>query len=190
LYDLCVCSHRVKMHAPAPITPPFPIDMQEADDDAYSTVERQISSWEPVLPPEFSTKYTHVETSALLAQARLYKTAGLILIHRLRHPLGVHDETGKRYAESIFHDLSSFTWSRGSQYASGIGSNFLLLLATLELPKQGNLMIRTLEPFRFGPKQYIQILEFVEYVRVQRNFGFDGLWFDLAEDGLFGVALP
>ena len=190
LYDLCACSHRVKMHAPAPITPPFQIDMQEADDDAYSTVERQISSWEPVLAPDFFTKYTLVETSALLAQARLYKTAGLILIHRLRHPLGVQDEVGKHYAETILHDLSSFTWSIGHQDASGIGLNFLLLLFTLELPEQGISLIQALEPFRFGPNQYIRILEFVEYARGQRNCGFDGLWFDLAEDGLFGVALP
>jgi hypothetical protein len=47
-----------------------------------------------------------------------------------------------------------------------------------------------LEPLRFGPKQYSRILEFVEYVRVRRNCGFDGLWFHLAEDGLFGLALP
>lgn len=189
LYDICVCSHRVKMYAPAPIKPLLPIDTRE-EGDVYSTVERQISSWEPVLPPDFFTKYTHVETSALLAQARMYKTAGLILIHRLRHPLGVHDKTGKHYAESILHDLSSFARNIGNQEASGIGSNFLLLLVTLELPEQGNMLIRILEPFKFGPKQYIQIFEFVEYVRVQRNCGFDGLWFDLAKDGLFRVALP
>jgi hypothetical protein len=186
LYDLCVCSHRVKIHAPAPL----PIEAQEADEDAYSTVERQISSWKPVFPPGFFTNYTSIETSAFLAQASLYKAAALILIHRLRHPLGVHDETGKRYAEGILHDLSSFIWSFRSQDASGIGTNFLLLLVTLELPEQGTSLIRTLEPLRFGPKQYSQILDFVEYARLQRHCGFDGLWFDLADDGLFGISLP
>lgn len=184
LYDLCACSHRVKTHAPVPI-PASPTDAQEADDDAYSAVERQIRSWEPIVLPE--CRYTSVETSALLAQARMYKTAGLVLIHRLRHPLGVADEL--KCARSILNDLSTFTWNIGSQDASGIGSNFLLLLGTLELPEKGNALIRALEPHRFGPKQYIQILEFVDYVKVQRNCGFHGLWFDLVEDRL-GVTLP
>lgn len=190
LYDLCVCSHRIKLHCPALINTPFSIDVHEVNDDAYSVVERHINSWEPVLPPDFFTKYTNFETSALLAQTRMYKTAGLMLIHRLRYPLGVHDEVGQRYAENILHDLNSFAWMQGRQYASGIGCNFLLLLVSLELPEEGESLSQTLEPLRFGPKQYFQILEFVEHVRAQRNYGFDGLWFDLAEEGLFRVALP
>lgn len=190
MYDICACSYRLKTHTSTPIPPRFSAEVQEEDDDVFSTVERQIISWGPVLPSNFFTQYTRVETTAMLAQASMYKAAALLLIHRLRYPIGVNDQIGQRYAELIYLGLSSFSWSEGSQYASGIGSNFLLLLVTLELPEKGSSLIWKLEPFRFGPKQYIRILEFVEYVRVRRNGGFDGLWFDLAEEGLYGVALP
>lgn len=80
----------------------------EINNDNYSEIEQRLRQWEPSCPTALFSKYSHIEVSAMIMQARVYRIAGLLLIHRLRYPLGVEDEEGSRLAMIIVAELSCF----------------------------------------------------------------------------------
>jgi hypothetical protein len=65
-------------------------------------VEEMVRKWDArgsghVLPPDAE--------GVIEAQARIYKTAVLLVIHRLRHGLGMHHEEAGRMAQTILEEI-------------------------------------------------------------------------------------
>jgi hypothetical protein len=184
LYELCERSYQAKMngfgeHA----SPPGAVE-----DDPYSDVERKIRDWTPELPSSFFATYSALEVSIILAQARSYRIAALLVIHRLRFPLGDEDLVAQYYANDILRELSILkVWP--SDAATGLGLDFPLLVATLELPQLGSDIYKAFEPLRFRRQHSDQILNFIKFVTAARENGYNGLWFDLVHNRLLGVTL-
>lgn len=184
LYDLCERSYQAKtsgfvQHA-------YPWDSVEGDH--YSEIERKIHDWTPELPARFFVMYSEWEVSMMLAQARCYRIAALLVIHRLRFPLGVESLIGQRYADDILTELSILqAWPPDA--ATGLSLDFPLLVATLELPDRGADLYRALEPLRFRRQHSDEIMDFINLVVTARDNGYRGLWFDLVCNRLHGITM-
>ncbi|KAH7176849.1 hypothetical protein EDB81DRAFT_773652 [Dactylonectria macrodidyma] len=183
LYDLCECSWRCKMHIVTPIVFKY-------GDDPYLEIERRIYGWSPQLPPDFYSKYTPRETAGMLAQASLYRTAALLIIHRLRFPLGMEDDTAFVYAENIFSELRLLaTWPPEEL---GVGLDFPLTVAMMEMPGPGEELFNVFQPMRFRQANggSVEIMSFIKSITTMRDMGYSGSWFDFVGDGLRGMILP
>jgi len=176
LYDLCQASHEAKTCA-------FDVPGQVFC-DPYAEVERQINAWYPVCPPSFA-KYSSTETAVMWSMARSYRLAALLIIHRLRYPLGIEDKCGARYAQAILDEVVPL-----SRLRTSIGLDFPLLVATIELPVLGAAVSKAFQPLRYCKRQLDAILDFVQRVREAQAAGFVGLWFDLVESEYEGDILP
>lgn len=184
LYELCERSYASKMNELWRFTSSW----DAGEDDTYSEVERRIRGWSPNLPPCFFTTYSALEVSVMLAQARSYRIAALLIVHRLRFPLGTEDLIAQRYADDILRELSILkAWPHDA--ATGLGLDFPLLVATLELPSQGLDFYTAFESLRFRRQHSDMILDFVRFVTAARENGYNGLWFDLVHGHLHGVTL-
>jgi hypothetical protein len=157
--------------------------------DPYKTVEEKIAAWHPRYPPDFETRFTAAEKAVMSAQAQSYQTAILLVIHRLRFPLGTEDAVAHQYARDIIECLSPLkTWP--SDGATGLALDFPLLVAMVELPVQAGVLFTALEPLRYRKRQSADMLDFIETVNKARQSGFRGLWFDLVHKEFRGDILP
>jgi hypothetical protein len=176
LYDLCERSYQVKM-------------CDYASDDPYAEIEEKICAWTPILPPHFFSQYSTTEITTMLTQARLYRITALLIIHRLRFPVGIEDTAARSYAESILNELRLVvTWPPDDFV--GLAVDFPLLTAMIEMPVWGEEILRAVEPRRLRKAPTEEIMEFVRHVRKSYEMGYRGLWLDLTTDELLGVILP
>ncbi|POR33094.1 Fatty-acid amide hydrolase [Tolypocladium paradoxum] len=51
-------------------------------------LELDIHTWRPPVPDGFTTRFTSTEVAHMISQAQAMPTAALLVVHRLRHPLG------------------------------------------------------------------------------------------------------
>jgi hypothetical protein len=184
LYELCERSYQAKLNEFVEHVSPW----DSVEDDTYSEIESKIRDWAPELPSCFFTAYSTLEVSIMLAQARSYRIATLLVIHRLRFPLGIEDLVAQCYANDILRELSILkAWPPDT--ATGLGLDFPLLIATLELPEVGSDIYKVFEPLRFRRQHSGEILDFINFVTAARENGYNGLWFNLVHDRLHGVTL-
>lgn len=184
LYELCERSYQAKTSEL--VEHRSPSDPNE--DGHYCEIDRKIRAWTPQLPSDFFTAYSSLESAIMLAQARSYRLAALLVIHRLRFPFGTEDLAAQRYADDILRELSILkAWPPDA--ATGLGLDFPLLVATLELPGPGWDIYKVYEPLRFRRQHSEEILDFITFVTAAREDGFNGLWFDLVQDRLHGITL-
>lgn len=172
LYDLCERSYQVKMR-----TIPIFCEQEGLEgSDPYEDIEKKISAWKPLRHESRSLQHEFLETDAALAQASLYRIAALLVIHRLRFPIGKEDSTARRYADYILTQLSFI--SKCSSEGTGIGLDFPLLVAMMELPHRGEPVFWALDNFRIR-QNFSNLAQFVKSVRKEYDSGYDGLWLDL-----------
>jgi hypothetical protein len=96
LYDLCEINHELSCG--------FPGDLSEIMKrlDCICTV---VYEWQPIVPPQFLDQYAEEEVINILAQAKCFRLALLIISHRLRHPYGVRDQEAMFLADEILSEL-------------------------------------------------------------------------------------
>ncbi|KAH8659874.1 hypothetical protein BX600DRAFT_466870 [Xylariales sp. PMI_506] len=177
LYRLCERSYQVKTASAIPIPP------EEPHADPYCDIELEIKQWNPNPTPEFFTDFNPLEIVTMLMQARVYRTAALLVIHRLRYPLGVEDEVAALQAESILADLTGFVgWA--PEYMRGLAVSLPLLLAMLEIDGPGELVMEKLIHYGWHTRYKEKMHKFVGLARAARTVGYRGLWFDLVDDDL------
>ncbi|PSN62733.1 hypothetical protein BS50DRAFT_560462 [Corynespora cassiicola Philippines] len=185
LYDLCECSY----HDIAVSSAKHDGGAGVNEYNPYCGIEHRIKTWRPLYPPDFLNKFSTLEITAMQAQANSYKNAALLIIHRLRFPLGVEDGAAHDYAEAILKELSPLTgWPCTG--ATGLGLDFPLFIAMIEIPGWGEKVFRAFEPLRYRKRQAKDMLEFLRVIQKSRLIGYTGLWFDLVEDSFQGDFLP
>ncbi|KAK2058656.1 hypothetical protein LY76DRAFT_616337 [Colletotrichum caudatum] len=94
LYDLCRISYHLR----------YEVEVEEQMLE-LARLGETIEAWQPVIPPDFTKRFTTSEVIHMLAQSRIYKTAAMLFIHRLRHRFGDGDDTASAMAKSIISDL-------------------------------------------------------------------------------------
>ncbi|KAF4121474.1 hypothetical protein GMORB2_1881 [Geosmithia morbida] len=175
IQELCDCSVRVREQGTMASRPSSDDDGR----DAYTDIEAKIRRWEAWPPPDVFSRFTALEVTAMLLQARLYRIATLLIIHRLRYPLGVRDEEALVGANMIFSELKSFmSWAPSDLRALPIG--LPLLVAMLEIKEPGEGIVGQLALFETYPRYVSEFIRFVDLVWDARKGGFRGPWVDLA----------
>jgi hypothetical protein len=184
IYELCERSYQARANRIVERASPW----NSIEDDIYSEIERKIQNWTPELPSSVLTTFSTFEISVILAQARSYRIASLLVIHRLRFPLGIEDLVAQRHADNILRELSGLkAWPLDA--ATGLCVDFPLLVATLELPGPGSDIYKAFEPFRFRRQHSEEMLDFIKFVTGARENGYNRLWFDLVHNRLHGVTI-
>lgn len=184
LYDLCECSHEMKRD----ITD-IGSDSHPEHSQRLAEIEQTIRHWKPQTSPQIFTDFAQHEILAMVTQANVYRLAALLIIHRLRYPLGVEDAAGQDLANSIFAEMSFFTKS-ATQKTTALPVVFPLTLSMFEVQGPGEELLERLSSFTVQSTSALRLQEFVKRVRASRELGFRGLWFELVETQLHAAMPP
>lgn len=123
------------------------------------------------------------------AQASMYQMAGLLIAHRILNPLGTLDDLASSYANSILLEFSKYSASVGPDTTLPYVA-FPILMAAFEIPNVPNELWKSITLLSAAPVCAAQMLGIVEYVWIQRRFGFAGFIFDLVDDGPDFTVVP
>ncbi|KAH6999298.1 hypothetical protein EDB80DRAFT_724560 [Ilyonectria destructans] len=187
LYRLCERSHAAKSNA---ATRNWKSTSREHLKDGYSDIETSIELWAPEIPPGFFTAYDNTERRMMIMQANAYRLAALLVIHRLRFPLGVQDNLGQSYAYRIIEGISSFFAQKNTQDAAAFPVTFPLFISMLEVEGPGEDLLENLRSFPVQNICMLRMHDFVKYVRMMKGSGFNSLWFNLVEFNLTCALIP
>ncbi|KAF2017746.1 hypothetical protein BU24DRAFT_157614 [Aaosphaeria arxii CBS 175.79] len=191
-YDICKISYAAKITGRRSIVSAgatTPSLRSSPDSSSLDALEEKVRQWEPSPPLTFFTEYTPSEVSAMLLQARVYRLATLLIIHRLKYPLGVEDEYASRLALLIMVELECFT-QQVTDTTDGLAIGLPLLVSALETGYLNDRIVSYVAPVSANPDYAQKLQDFVSLVRAARDHGYLGLWFDLVEGGLHVPILP
>ncbi|OAG08187.1 uncharacterized protein CC84DRAFT_561306 [Paraphaeosphaeria sporulosa] len=96
-YDLCSISHSLVRNIGKTHTE---LLHQELD-----KIQADVENWQPSHPEGFLHEFSASEVVQLLAQARVYRLAALLMIHRLRHPFGREDGQADIWSREVMMEL-------------------------------------------------------------------------------------
>ncbi|KAE8375686.1 hypothetical protein BDV26DRAFT_294801 [Aspergillus bertholletiae] len=168
LYDLCVASQQLAEGS-----------VQER---ILENIEYQIRTWSPEDSSLCLEAYSELEILSMRTQATMYRTAGLLLIHRLRHPLTSEDMTAAALANDILEARNRFFVDAGTD-AKLQNASFPLFLALLEIPISPEGLWQSSTRLRTRPTFVDRLFAFNSYYWDQRRSGFNGLLFELIDHG-------
>lgn len=184
LYDLCERSNALKKAGFDTTSEPRP-----GVPDSFADIEQAIREWKPETPPRLLTEYGKHEILIMVAQAKVYCLAALLIIHRLRYPFGVEDGPATDLANNIISDLSYFARS-ASKDATALPVIFPLIVAMLEIDGPGEEILEELSSYTVQSICAAKLHGFVKQVRSSRESGFRGIWFDLVDTQLDAAVIP
>lgn len=214
LHQICTRSHAAKLAAAAATSPTSPTSSSPGGGgggssnssdgvastawdhtyypprDCYSDLEESIKHWTPSIPPDFFSKYDKSEVQMMTTQARAYRLAALLVIHRLRYPLGVRDDTARRYASKVFAEVSSAYDRLPRAGAAALPIGFPLFVSMLEIEGPGEMLLDQLGGYAIHSLALAKLRGFISEARLARVSGFSGLWFDLVEERLHYAVIP
>jgi hypothetical protein len=124
----------------------------------------------------------------MVTQANTYRLAALLVVHRLRYPLGVEDEAAHFLANSIFSELSYFV-KNDAMKSTALPIVFPITLAMFEVEGPGEELLDKLAAFTVQNMSAVRLRGFVNQVRTARQSGYGGIWFELVDSQLH-VAMP
>jgi hypothetical protein len=179
-YDLCVASKMLKHQLQSG---------PQVDTSAITQIEQRLLSWSPEPPPDLTDRFSKQEIHAMHAQALMYRTAGLLIAHRMMNPIGTLDDTASCYANSIILDFMSCSTSLGPG-ESLHNVAFPILVAALEIPTVPSEIWKSIKLLAIAPACVTKILDLVDHVWLKRRLGSMSFLLDLVEDGPDLVILP
>ncbi|OKP11115.1 hypothetical protein PENSUB_3485 [Penicillium subrubescens] len=151
-------------------------------------IERSILEWNPPNPPELLEKHGQSEVLAMMTQASAYRLAALLIIHRLRYPLGVEEKTARDLANRIFSIMTHFAQT-AAEKTTALPVVFPLTIAMFEVEGPGEELWTVFSPFAVQSISAARLHGFIKQVRASKESGYEGIWFDLIETQLH-VAMP
>lgn len=96
-YDLCVISHSLVSNSDAS----YLAHIQKQLDETRLAVE----AWQPSCPVDFTEQFKSADVVNILAQAKAYRLAGLLVAHRLQYVFGQQDSQADIWAKEILMEL-------------------------------------------------------------------------------------
>lgn len=176
LYDLCVVGNSLKCG--------FGIDVDE-----LGRIEQRLLDWEPQRPTDFASTFSNQEVLGMDVQARMYRLAGLLIIHRLLNPIGTRDDVASNYASSILVELSAYAASVGPG-KSLPNVAFPILMAAFEIPEIQTEVWESMAMLHVASVCAAKMMTAVEHAWKERRHGFRGCIFDLVDRGPKFIVVP
>lgn len=130
-----------------------------------------------------------MEMALIRTQTIMYRTASLLLIHRLRHPLKCHDDTAVLLANDILAARSAF-FANQEEEATLQNVALPLFLALLEVPLSPMDIWESSTRLRVRPACVDTLINFHTYFWERKQSGYTGSLFDLVDSGPTFVPLP
>ncbi|KIW62460.1 hypothetical protein PV04_10633 [Phialophora macrospora] len=96
-YDLCVISHSLGTATDAGLI----VQLQQQLDG----IQAFVHTWQPSQPEHFIHQFGSAEVIHLLAQARVYRLAALLMAHRLQHVFGQEDSQADIWSREVMMEL-------------------------------------------------------------------------------------
>ncbi|EYE95476.1 Zn(II)2Cys6 transcription factor domain-containing protein [Aspergillus ruber CBS 135680] len=175
LYDLCVIGHNLRG------------DPKQTNQ--LNIIEKSVRQWTPDYECLQSRGFSAIEVASIRTQAIMYRTASLLLIHRLRHPLTCHDNTAVLLANDILTERNNFFAAQGNE-ATLQNVVLPLFLALLEVPCSPLEVWKSSTRLRVRTACLNTILIFHQFFWERKQSGFNGFLFDLIDNGPKFVPLP
>lgn len=175
LHDLCVTGHDMRKD---------PTQVRRLD-----SLEEQIRHWNPNYDSLQSLRFSQIEIASMRTQAIMYKTASLLLVHRLRYPLTCQDETAVSLANEILDERAAFFTNQGNE-ATLQNTGLPLFLALLEVPLSADDLWKSSTRLRVRPACVDTMISFCRYFWEQKQSGFSGSLFELVDSGPTFVPTP
>lgn len=180
LYDLCVMSHKLKYQSQMGY---------RIDASCITEIAQRFSSWIPERPDNYFKAFTKEEILRMEAQASIYRTAALLVCHRLLNPIGTGDDVARSYADSIMLDFSKYLTMVGPGVRLK-NITFPIFMASLEIPDVSKEVWEGIALSAVAPTCVAKILDFVDYVWMERNRGRTKYLFDFVDGGPDFVIIP
>jgi hypothetical protein len=154
-------------------------------------IEQQLLSWTPEAPHDFTNIFSKQEVLGMKSQALMHQKAGLLIAHRIVHPVGTQDDVAKWYAssitlESLKYPLSA-TWNEKQH---NICSTLPILLAALEIPDMPREIWEGIGLLNVATRCSERMQAFIDYVWKERRRGYHGFILDLVNTGPDFVVVP
>ncbi|KAJ6037223.1 hypothetical protein N7540_001502 [Penicillium herquei] len=70
-------------------------------------INTAVDNWHPSPPVDFLERFNQAEVIIILAQAKILRLTGLLIIHRLKYPFGQHDEEGQVLSRAIIFEFDT-----------------------------------------------------------------------------------
>lgn len=96
-YDLCVINHSL-----ASTTDTWVMAHLQKQLDG---IQAAVDAWQPLQPGDFIQQFETTEVVHLLAQARVYRLAALLMSHRLRYVFGQEDSQADFWSKEVMREL-------------------------------------------------------------------------------------
>lgn len=96
-YDICSISHSLANHTSTKRTGLLHQQLEE--------IQAHVERWQPSHPGGFLRDFSTSEAVQLLAQARVYRLAALLMIHRLQNTFGRKDEQADIWSREVMMEL-------------------------------------------------------------------------------------
>lgn len=173
LHDLCIASHRLKSWGSG---------LFDLDCIPVQRIEQRLLSWSPEAPSDFSTTFSKQEVLAIKAQALMYRSAGLLVAHRLLNPIGTLDDIASLHASNIMLEFSQYQDSAGPD-ARLHHVAFPILMASLEISDVPQEVWESIPSLAVAPVCAAKMQAVVEHVWMERLCGSTSLLFDLIDTG-------
>ena len=175
LYDLSSVAHDMRNN---------PAQATRLDD-----LEVYIRQWKPDHENLEFLGFSVIEVASIRTQAILYRLAGLLLIHRLRHPLGSHDGVAVSLANEILSERTAFFANQGNDVTLQ-NAGLPVFLALLEVPLAPEDVWKTSTRLRVRPSCVDKLNSFHSFFWEQKLAGFNGSLFELVDRGPEFTVLP
>jgi hypothetical protein len=158
-------------------------------DGRLADIEKTIIEWKPPSPPHLFIEHEPHERLAIITQANVYRLAALLIIHRLRYPLGVEDESAREFANGILSYMSFFARSAMKE-TTALPVIFPLTIATIEIEESCEALWDRVFLFAVQGMCATRLRGFIKQVRASRESGYEGIWFDLVHKHLQAAVPP
>ncbi|KAJ5712986.1 uncharacterized protein N7483_010167 [Penicillium malachiteum] len=72
-----------------------------------TAINTTVDNWHPSPPVDLVQCFTQAEVIIISAQAKILRLTGLLIIHRLKHPFGQHDDEGQVLSRAIIFEFDT-----------------------------------------------------------------------------------
>jgi hypothetical protein len=179
-YDLCVAINALK----------YQLEMDSnTNTSPIGKIQERLISWVPESPSHFASGFSNQEILKMEGQASMYRTAGMLVCHRVMNPIGTSDDVASSYALSIIIDFSNYSAliEAGTKLQNVV---FPIFMAALEIPNLSTEIWNMVSLSAAAPMFIAKVSALVKYVWAERHCGSTRFLFDIVDDGPAFIVIP
>ncbi|KAJ6144304.1 hypothetical protein N7470_008199 [Penicillium chermesinum] len=170
LYDICQISSCMR-------TSPGVESHERAD--RLTELSSALEKWQPSPPPDLLRRFSQSEAVGILAQARILRLLGLLIIHRLQHPYGRKDHAASRVSQAIIAEFEMLLERTGRSVPCTALAYLAACFEIVDAESRGHAISRMPEIITFSRQSQIKFHARLIAVWNARDLDHSFCWFEL-----------